>query len=159
MMMKGIAKGLRIHGIGQLEWKFLDYQGSIQTIKTEGYYIPGLKTRLLSPQAYFLQQQGGDMLVNGTCCKFRWKNGATMTINYLPQNNLLIAMAFKGDNLASQKVSINTCVSDEVNQNLTPKQKLLLQWHFKLGHMSFVKLQALVRKGHLPEGIATCHTP
>ena len=82
-----------------------------------------------------------------------------MTINYFPQKNLCIAMAFKGDNFASQKVSINTCVSDEVNRNLTPKQKLLLQWHFKLGHMSFTKLQALARKRHLPEGIATCQAP
>ena len=71
MMMKGIAKGLRIYGIGLLEWKFLDDQGLIQTIKTEGYYIPGLRTRLLSPQAYFLQENGEDMLVNENCCKFQ----------------------------------------------------------------------------------------
>ena len=82
-----------------------------------------------------------------------------MTMNYLLQNNLPVAMAFKGENLPSQKVSINMCVSDEVNQNLTPKQKLLLQWHFKLGHMSFAKLQALAQKGYLLEGIATCQAP
>ena len=79
-----------------------------------------------------------------------------MMMNHLLHNNFSVAMTFKRKNLASQKVSINMCVTDEVNQNLSPKQKLLLQWHFKLGHMSFAKLQALARKGQLPEIIVTC---
>ena len=82
-----------------------------------------------------------------------------MTLNYLPHNSLSFAITFKGENIASQKVSINMCVSDEVNQNLTPKQKLLLRWHFKLGHMSFAKLQALASRAHLPVGIATYQAP
>jgi hypothetical protein len=30
-----------------------------------------------------------------------------------------------------------TCVTDEQNQNLTNLQKIVLQWHFKLGHIGF----------------------
>ena len=51
------------------------------------------------------------------------------------------------------------CDSDEVNQNLISKQKILLQWYFKIGHMFFAKLQAIARRGHLPAGIATCQAP
>ena len=31
--------------------------------------------------------------------------------------------------------------------------------HFKLGHMLFIKLQDLARKGHLPKCIADCKPP
>jgi hypothetical protein len=37
--------------------------------------------------------------------------------------------------------SATVCVTDEKNQNLTNLQKVLLQWHFKLGHVGFQMLQ------------------
>ena len=44
---------------------------------------------------------------------------------------------------------INLCVTCEDNQNLTPAKKLLLQWHYRLGHRNIGALQALMRQ--LPE--------
>ena len=33
------------------------------------------------------------------------------------------------------------CVTNEANQNLTPSQKELIQWHFRLVHIGFQHVQ------------------
>jgi hypothetical protein len=45
--------------------------------------------------------------------------------------------------------SMNMCVTCEDNQNLTPAAKLLLQWHYRLGHKNLGAIQRLMRQ--LPE--------
>ena len=42
-----------------------------------------------------------------------------------------------------------TCVTDEHNQNLTNLQKTMLQWHWKLGHVGFQRLQWIGCQGWL----------
>ena len=39
------------------------------------------------------------------------------------------------------------CVTNEANQNLTPSQKELLRWHFRLGHIGFQHVQWLTHTG------------
>ena len=39
------------------------------------------------------------------------------------------------------------CVTNEANQNLTPSQKELLQWNFRLGHIGLQHFQWLIRTG------------
>jgi hypothetical protein len=39
------------------------------------------------------------------------------------------------------------CVSDDVNMNLTAMQQLLLQFHYKLGHLGFQHLKWFLSKG------------
>ena len=73
LLMRGSSHGLHVAGIGLLAWHFLDDAGDIQVIKSEGYYIPELSLQLLSPQAYFHENQGGHMRVEGHTCKFIWK--------------------------------------------------------------------------------------
>ncbi len=41
------------------------------------------------------------------------------------------------------------CLTDEANQNLSHAQKMLLKWHFKLGHIGFQHLQWIGRQGWL----------
>ena len=55
--------------------------------------------------------------------------------------------------------ALNVCITDEVNQNLTSGQKLLLTWHFKLAHMGFGWLQWLGHHGYLPEAIRNVERP
>jgi hypothetical protein len=52
------------------------------------------------------------------------------------------ALAFKG------------CVTDDINQNLTPMQKTALQIYFQLRHVAFKHMQWIRRQGWLgPEGV------
>ena len=118
----------------------MDDAGQIKSITAKAYYIPDIRTHLLSPQAYFWETNGGEMLVQGQQSFFKWKDGAQMTIKYDPRSRLPIANAFTQREIAAEMGHINLCISDEVNQNLTPAQKLLLKWHFKLGHASFATL-------------------
>ena len=41
------------------------------------------------------------------------------------------------------------CVTNKDNQNLTPSQKYLLQWHFRLRHIGFHHVQWLIYRGRL----------
>ena len=54
--------------------------------------------------------------------------------------------------------------TNEANQELTPSQKELLQWHFRLGHIGFQYIQWLIRTGRLKvqgnyKAVANCESP
>ncbi len=55
-------------------------------------------------------------------------------------------------------LALKACLTDERNQNLTSAQKMLLRWHFKLGHTGFAAVQWLGRQGFFgPRGEAMGH--
>jgi hypothetical protein len=63
-----------------------------------------------------------------------------------------------------QLVALNACVTKEMNQNLSPPQKELLKWHYKLGHLGLQRVQALIRSGALGShpllrAAGTCERP
>ena len=72
-------------------------------------------------------------------------------VKYDPKNNLSTHEA----NLPNQKekkfkaLESAVCVTNKANQNLTPSQKELLRWHFRLGNIGFQHVQWLIRTGHL----------
>jgi len=45
-------------------------------------------------------------------------------------------------------LALSNCLTNEHNQNLTAAQKLLLRWHFQLGHAGFKLVQWLGRQGY-----------
>ena len=45
--------------------------------------------------------------------------------------------------------SICFCVNNKANHNLTPSQKELLRWHFRLGYIGFQHTQWLIFTGRL----------
>ena len=56
------------------------------------------------------------------------------------------------------------CVTNEANQNLTPSQKELLRWHFRLRNIGFQHVQWLIRTGRLKvqgnsKAVANCERP
>ena len=56
------------------------------------------------------------------------------------------------------------CVTNEVNQNLTPSKKELLRCHFRLGHIGFQHVKWLICTGHLkvqgnPKEVANFERP
>ena len=61
---KGIASGLCIQGIGQLQWTFLNEQGEWVCIQITCLYVPNASTRLLLLQQ--LSNQCGTSTSNGT---------------------------------------------------------------------------------------------
>jgi len=52
-------------------------------------------------------------------------------------NNLPVISAARRKEQQKQMQALVMTIIKEENQNLTPAQKELLQWHFCLGHVSF----------------------
>ena len=50
--IKGIAKGLKIVGIGHVMWAVMDTDGQLRYLKLCAYYVPACKVRLLSTTSY-----------------------------------------------------------------------------------------------------------
>ena len=67
-------------------------------------------------------------------------------IKYDPKNNL----PTRADILPNHRknefkaLACAVCVTNEANQNLTPSQKDLLQWHFRLGHIGLQHMKWLI---------------
>jgi hypothetical protein len=61
-----------------------------------------------------------------------------MDVTNLPQ-----VRAYKSALSSVTALAMNWCVTNEMNQNLTQQQKILLKWHFRLGHLGFATVQWL----------------
>jgi hypothetical protein len=58
LRLGGMAQGLKIDGIGVVTWTFRNADGSELTIRSQCYYVPNAKVRLLSPQRLFNKAKG-----------------------------------------------------------------------------------------------------
>jgi hypothetical protein len=159
--MNGIAGGLEIKQQGTVRYEVLDDKGELQVLETNAFYIPSLCCRLFSPHTFIrdLQQTGSDpeevaeMRLRHNNATFVWPNKACLTIEYDRQTHLPRVRAYKDAVSTAGALALNGCVTSETNQNLTAAQKLLLRWHFRLGHIGFATVQWLGRKGYLgPHG-------
>ncbi|MGH3053715.1 MAG: hypothetical protein ACRDL7_01895, partial [Gaiellaceae bacterium] len=160
LVLKGISKGLPIEGIGTVQWNFLDDAGQACHIRTEAYYVPSISLRLFSPQAclQWNRHTDGAFKLRHNDSIFLW-DGNRMTIPYHPHTNLPTTYGYHDQSVSQLASALHTCVTDDINQNLTSHQKLLLRWHFCLGHIGFESLQWLARRGFLPKTIANCDRP
>ena len=79
------------------------------------------------------------------------------TVKYHHQNNLpTIAMWNSHPQREPQAEAMEAYVLNVNNMNLTPPQKELLCWHFRLFHRCFDSIQRLLRTGHLGNSPLTC---
>jgi hypothetical protein len=63
--MQGIIGAtVEIRGRGTIKWTVIDDSGTTRVIRTQGFYVPGMNVRLLSPQAYMRDPES-------TCDEFR----------------------------------------------------------------------------------------
>jgi hypothetical protein len=133
------------------------YTFCINQWNTNNDVIPNLRCRLFSPQAYFwqLKQDGTDpeekccMLVKHNKTILSLANGAQVSVYYDDHTHLPRIHAYKHAVTSANMLSLQGCVTEEINQNLTPQQKILLKWHFRLGHLGFATVQWLGHSGVL----------
>ena len=74
-----------------------------------------------------------------------------VNVKYDPKNNLPTHKATLPNHIEKDFKALMSavCVTNEANQNLTPSQKELLQWYFRLGHIGFQHFQWLIHTGCL----------
>ena len=152
--LEGIGGALKATHKGIIRYEVMTDDGTIEVLRMEGYYMPDLKCRLFSPQAYALYRKEhlGDhdwtYALNWAGSEFKFQDGNAVSIKNDDRLKLPIFRCFANATRTAESLAL-TCVTDERNQNLTSLKKKLLQWHFKLGHVGFQNLQWIGRQGWL----------
>ena len=145
-----------VKGSGPVHWCFKLPDTNEHDILPIAHHIPSSGIRLFISQAYFKQCKGGSLTLDHEACTFVLPTGVSFSIPYQSSSNLpllypiptassliegysLSLFSFKSLN----SDSINSSIVDETNQNITPTQKELLIWHWRLAHAGFAWIQSL----------------
>jgi hypothetical protein len=144
-------------------WSVLDSKGMLRVLKLPAYYVPQSPVRLLSTTS-FLQTHGPETIhmeehqltVSGVPGDF---TRGSVIVRIDPTNNLPTCQVYC--NMDAEKAiealsATLSAVSNE-NLNLSDPEKELLRWHYRLGHLSFRKVQFLMRSGVLASSKASRH--
>ena len=144
LRLGGMANGIKIAGIGIVHWTFVAADGSDLVIRSQCYYVPEAKVRLISPQRLFKKSAGivGEFICTEDNCRLEFANHPPMHIEYCSRSNLPIAYS---RNALQHAPQVNLCVLDDENQNLTPSMKLLLLWHYRFGHRNMHDVRSLLK--------------
>ena len=146
----GMAQGMLIEGVGYVHWSFKSGNTNL-VIKAKCYYVPDSKARLISPQRLFRKEAGitGKFTCEEDQASLSFNDLPPLMIDYDSRTHLPVCLA---KNVSATQPQANIAVLDESNQNLTPSQKLLLEWHARFGHRGFATMQRLFRQApFLPE--------
>jgi len=147
--IQGIAGTLPIRGQGIISLQVIGTNGEVVDIETKAYYIPELKTKLFSPQAYFNERNDkSELIITRSNALMRLVGSneeevSEVEFHYDQQTRLPIMRAYRNALTTARALALSACLTDERNQNLTAAQKLLLRWHFKMGHAGFALVKWL----------------
>ena len=140
-----------------LPLKLLDDNGTCREITTPALYVPTAWVKLLSIQCYCRDiKDGATFVVNEDGCTFTFphqQRGKTITFDLesgkmLPQTSVIKQWGRKMVTKPNTH-KVFTVVSSD-NLNLDPAQKMLLEWHWKLGHYNMNWIRYLIHSQILP---------
>ena len=83
--------------------------------------------------------------------------GHKRTIPYDTTSRL--PMLYSIDGIQCYLTHIQNSEQLKTQENLSRQQKLLLNWHYRLSHLHFAKIQDLAQHGILPKHISSCPHP
>eukprot|EP00957_Ditylum_brightwellii_P001807 139129-Ditylum_brightwellii.AAC.1 len=143
---------MQVKGEGHIRWRVCDNCDHIWTIETDTYYVPAACIHLFSPQTYFQghQQEHASFDQEAFVFHFACNSLSTLTLPYNKESNLPLAHLEHGCDDLEESVYPGTIIDpvvDEANVNLTQHEKVLMHWHYKLGHYFFKWIQALMKQG------------
>lgn len=153
--MSSVSKRHKVSGTGEVLWSFMGENGTLRSLKLPAFYIPESKVRLLSTSCILETYPGESITIDPLCLRLSGLEGDPSHPPILafihPETKLPTAVAYRyGDTLQIPQTLnsvISTVHSD--NRNLSEAEKELLRWHYRLGHLSFKKIQTLMRTGVL----------
>ena len=141
----GMAAGMLIEGISTVRWTF-KADGKYLVVNSRCYYVPDSKARLISPQRLFNKKHGinGRFVVTEDNASLEFDGFPPLKIDFDSNSHLPTGLAKNQSQLGSP-IQANLAILSDENQNLTPAQKLLLEWHFRFGHKSMQAIQRYFR--------------
>lgn len=172
--LEGISEKTSIEGKGLVNWKVTDMYGKVGFIVTEAYYVPSATIRLYSPQFHFREHSKGKIsmghdIITLTLPPMEQNKNKHLELSFPFQQSSNLPLMLKSDhpdlpdsfNVANSlnsrygpiEETLETTISsgdfsaflaDIENPNLSPAQKELLVWHWKLGHVNMPRIQRLM---------------
>jgi hypothetical protein len=162
LALDGVGGGVVGTHIGIARYEVLSDLGTIAVIECSGLYVPSLgNVRLYSPQTHFAEVQAalvaqgkgggeaGDLSIKWDSICLVLPKQDPITLEYDVMTRLPVMQGFADVDQTAASLAIMGCVTAEGNQNLTYLQKVLLQWHIRLGHVGFGAIKWAARNGWL----------
>ena len=149
IILKGVTGEQECTMGGMLSLKSINSKGDIVEIQTPGYYNPHQSVRLFSPQAHFhfVCKRKGVFMMSWAKAFLDIPGTGHVPIHIDDTTFMPLLTCFHDPDQVVNHLT-NKCVTDEVNPLLSKKAKLLLKFHYKLGHLGFQHLKWLLR--HIP---------
>ena len=157
----GYAKGQegQVQGEGQVLWSIEGTDGVLRTLKLKAFYLPSCKVRLISTSAvlstysgetFTIDKDGGKLSGIPNCPTRR-----PIFAQINKRSNLIVSIGHRYGSQPQREVHVASIPSmKEQNHNLSVAEKELLRWHERLGHISFRKVQHLMRLGVLSSSVS-----
>ena len=141
---------------GMLKVQCINSKGDIVTLRTPAYHNPHQTVRLFSPQAHFsvMSKKEGSMFLSWAKTYLVLPSVGKLPV-YLDETTFMPLLTCFHDADDVVESLTHQCVTDEVNPMLSKGAKLMLKFHYKLGHLGFRHLIWLCKKFKLfgPLGI------
>ena len=145
---------------GIIKLQCINTKGDIVTIRTPGYHNPHQTVRLFSPQCHFLMMgnKKGRLLFTWAKTLLEIPNIGTLPVHIDSVSYMPLLTCFHDVDKVVHHLA-NPCVTDKVNPMLSPRSKLLLKLHYKLGHIGFQHLKYLLKHFNLfgASGVLASH--
>ena len=129
-----------------MRFQCLNSKGEVITIETPGHCHPEQTVCLFSPQFHTWMQvnRAGHLHLSWAKTFLNLPNAGNIPISIDTTTFMPMLHCFHDADKVLKSLT-NPCVTDEVNPNLSPQSKLLLKFHFKLGHVGFQHLKWILR--------------
>ena len=145
-------EGQAVKGVGLVKWYIQDTSGRSRSIEVEAYYIPTSRVRLLSTSTLLEKYPGETVTITARGLVMSGvPNSQRRGRIFAPINvtsKLPVSIGRKAPKAGCAAFTATPVVSAD-NINLSPAEKELLRWHQRLGHISFKKVQNLMKTGVL----------
>lgn len=119
LRLGGMSNGLRIEGIGIVQWTLFATDGREFVSRTQYYYFPQAKVLLISSQRLFKESVGvsGGYWIGEHDSRLDFEGNPSRRIEYDSACHLPTSY---GRNEVTHAPQVNLCVTDDKNENITP---------------------------------------
>ena len=151
--VKGINSALEVKGIGTVQWSMYNEKGEIRHFQLPALLVPKCQSKLLSTSALLRTYENEHLIQHASYMRLSGNHThherESVLIPLEKQSGLLKATMFRSSGAEEAVACLGETISSvrSVNLNLSESEKELLKWHYRLGHLSFRRIQALLRTG------------
>jgi len=158
----------KVIGMGFVLHSIEDENGMLRTLKLKHYHVPSSKHKIIATSEVLDRYQGETISIDSKGLTLSGVIGdPSRCAIFAPRNissSLLVSIAHKynsetpidaGKPFHEVMADVNLAAVHDDNVNLSPAERELLKWHQRLAHISFAKVQHLMRSGVLANTEAT----